>query len=135
MSASVRAAGGVVVRTRGDSDEVLIVHRPRYDDWTLPKGKAAPGESDEDCALREVAEETGLQCRLGRELQSQAYVDGRGRPKSVRYWLMAPLAGAFVAGAEIDDARWLSFVEAAELLTYDRDRSVLDNARREGEIS
>ena len=86
----IRAAGGVPVRQAGGDLEVLLVHRPRYDDWTFPKGKAEPGESDVECALREVEEETGLRCELGRELPSTSYVDGKGRPKRVRYWLMHP---------------------------------------------
>ena len=69
----IRAAGGVVVRHGDGESEVLLVHRPRYDDWTFPKGKAEPGESDEECALREVAEETRLDCKLVRELPSTSY--------------------------------------------------------------
>ena len=88
MTGVVRAAGGVV--TRGEPPEVLVVHRPRYDDWSFPKGKAEPGERDEDCALREVEEETGLRCELREELPSTSYTDARGRPKRVRYWLMTP---------------------------------------------
>jgi 8-oxo-dGTP diphosphatase len=120
----VQAAGGVVVR-EGD---VLLVHRPRYDDWSLPKGKLLAGESAEDAALREVEEETGLVCRLVREVGSSSYVDGRGRPKVVRYWLMEPVAGEFVADAEVDEVRWLTRSEAEELLSYDRDRAVLASA-------
>ncbi len=81
LNEPVRAAGGVVVRERGGHREVLVVHRPRYDDWTLPKGKAKAGETDEECALREVEEETGLRCRLERELGSVSYIDARGRPE------------------------------------------------------
>ena len=104
----VRAAGGVVVRRQDGQDEVLVVHRPRYDDWTLPKGKLKPGESDEEGALREVEEETGLRCRLGRELQTVSYVDHRGRDKTVRYWEMAPLDGTFSPNHEVDEVRWLT---------------------------
>src|SRR5205807_7477574 len=94
MSELVRAAGGVVVQWRDDGKlEVLLVHRPAYNDWSLPKGKAHEGESDEDCALREVKEETGVRCELGPEVDSTSYVDGKGRPKLVRYWLMWPVAG------------------------------------------
>ena len=105
--------------------ELLVVHRPKYDDWTFPKGKAEPDESDEDCALREVEEETGLRCELVTELAGTSYTDGRGRPKAVRYWAMRPLAGEFSPHAEVDDARWLPLEQAHALLTYDRDRSVL----------
>ena len=68
--------------------EVLVVHRPKYDDWTFPKGKNKPGEDDDICALREVEEETGFRCTLGPELTSTAYIDRKGRPKEVRYWIM-----------------------------------------------
>ncbi len=124
MSPEVRAAGGVVIRQRAGQGEVIVVHRPRYDDWTLPKGKVAPGESDEDCALREVEEETGLRCQLGRELETVSYVDRRGRPKTVRYWEMAPLDGVFTPSHEVDEVRWLSPEEARALLTYTRDRNL-----------
>jgi 8-oxo-dGTP pyrophosphatase MutT (NUDIX family) len=122
----IRAAGGVVVREAGDRIEVLVVHRPRYDDWTFPKGKAEPGESDEDCALREVEEETGLRCELDRELPSTTYADAHGRPKRVRYWRMRPAAGELRFAHEIDDAEWMSPEEAARRLSYDRDLRVLD---------
>jgi 8-oxo-dGTP pyrophosphatase MutT (NUDIX family) len=92
---TVRAAGGLVTRTVGDGElELLIVHRPRYDDWTLPKGKAEPGESDEACALREVEEETSLVCRLGDEVAVAWYEDVRGRPKQVLYFWMTPDDGS-----------------------------------------
>jgi 8-oxo-dGTP pyrophosphatase MutT (NUDIX family) len=121
VSDRVEAAGGVVVR----DGTVLLVHRPRYDDWTLPKGKLDAGESFENAALREVEEETGLRCTLGRELPSSRYeVDGR--PKLVRYWLMSPRDEApFVPNDETDDLRWLDPPEALALLSYDRDRDVL----------
>jgi 8-oxo-dGTP diphosphatase len=117
----IRAAGGVLSR-EGD---VLLVHRPKYDDWTLPKGKAEPGESDEECALREVEEETGFRCELGRELPTVTYKDRHGRPKRARYWLMVPLDGSFEPTAEVDAIEWLAPVEAASRLTYERDREVL----------
>jgi 8-oxo-dGTP pyrophosphatase MutT (NUDIX family)/phosphohistidine phosphatase SixA len=119
----VRAAGGVVV-ARGCEGEpdLLLVHRPRYDDWTFPKGKNEPGEPDEDCALREVAEETGIVCALGDELGITQYEDGRGRPKTVRYFAMRPLAGAFRPHNEVDEIAWLAPEAARERLTYDRDR-------------
>jgi 8-oxo-dGTP diphosphatase len=108
---------------------VLLVHRAAYDDWTFPKGKVERGESDEDCAIREVEEETGLLCALGRELVSTTYRDGRGRTKRVRYWLMDVIAGTLHFEHEVDEARWLSAPEAAELLSYERDIALLDSLR------
>jgi 8-oxo-dGTP diphosphatase len=123
---TVRAAGGVLYRPRSDGEiEVLLVHRPRYDDWSFPKGKALPGESDEDCARREVAEETGLHCRLGPELVSTSYRDGHGRRKNVRYWAMRPLEGRFEPRSEVDEARWLQPGEAERALSWKRDVAVL----------
>jgi 8-oxo-dGTP diphosphatase len=120
----VRAAGGLVVR----DGEVLLVHRPRYDDWTFPKGKAEEGETDEDCALREVLEETGLQCRLGAEAGVTEYVDSKDRPKRVRWWLMEPVQGDFVPNDEVDEVRWVEPATAAELLSYGRDLTLLEGA-------
>jgi 8-oxo-dGTP diphosphatase len=114
----VRAAGGVVLR----DGLVAVVHRPEYDDWSLPKGKLDPGESFEDAALREVEEETGLRCRLVRELPAVRY-DVRGRPKLVRYWAMELVEELpFVPNDEVDEVRWVEPAEALALLTYDRDR-------------
>jgi 8-oxo-dGTP pyrophosphatase MutT (NUDIX family) len=121
----VRAAGGLVVRRGSAGPEVLLVHRPRYDDWTFPKGKAEPGESDEACALREVEEETTLRCMLGDELPATSYVDGKGRPKRVRWWLMEPVGGEAAPASEVDEVRWTDTGEAARLLTYARDRVLL----------
>jgi 8-oxo-dGTP pyrophosphatase MutT (NUDIX family) len=121
----IRAAGGVVVRKRGGELEVLVVHRPAYDDWSFPKGKALLGETDEDCALREVQEETGLVCTLGAGLPSTMYRDNKQRRKRARYWLMWPRAGELAFTHEVDDARWLRVSAAAELLSYERDVAVL----------
>ena len=123
----IRAAGGVVVRNANGGGEVLLVHRPRYDDWTFPKGKVVPGETDEACALREVEEETGLRCELDRELAATAYRDARGRPKHVRYWLMHPIGGELAFVNEVDDGRWVRPEVARRLLTYERDLPVLDS--------
>jgi 8-oxo-dGTP diphosphatase len=124
---TVRAAGGVVVRHRDDGVvEILLVHRPAYDDWSFPKGKCEDGESEEDAAVREVEEETGLRCRLERELATTRYRDGRGRPKTARYWLMTPLGGQPAAANEVDDAVFVALDEARALLTYARDRELVD---------
>ena len=123
----VRAAGGVVRRRRADGgDDVVLVHRPAYDDWSFPKGKLEDGEREEDAALREVVEETGLRCRLERELATTRYRDARGRSKTVRYWLMEPVSGHIAADNEVDDARFVPLDEARGLLTYARDVEVLD---------
>jgi 8-oxo-dGTP diphosphatase len=124
----VRASGGVVWRAAEDGVvEVLLVHRPRYDDWTFPKGKADPGESDEACAVREVEEETGLRCTLGRELPSTRYVDARGRDKLVRYWEMAVAEEhERESDDEVDDIAWTGVEEAERRLSYGRDVDVLD---------
>jgi 8-oxo-dGTP pyrophosphatase MutT (NUDIX family) len=117
----VRAAGGLVVR---DGD-VLLVHRPKYDDWTFPKGKAEDGETDEECALREVLEETGLRCELVSEAGLTEYVDSRGRPKRVRWWVMQPVGGTFRPTEEVDEVRWAAPGDAARLLSYGRDLTLL----------
>ena len=132
----VRAAGGVVWRAGPAGLEVLVVHRPRYDDWSLPKGKVDPGETDEACALREVLEETGVRCRLGEELPGARYHDRYGRPKAVRYWTMEPEGdGPAVSQMphEVDGVRWMPAGEAAGTLTYERDRQlVAEVVRRRG---
>jgi 8-oxo-dGTP pyrophosphatase MutT (NUDIX family) len=122
----IRAAGGLVHRRGKDGGvEVVLVHRPAYDDWAFPKGKLLPGESEPEAAVREVEEETGLRCRLGREVGETSYRDARGRPKTVRYWEMTPAAGELAAANEIDDARWVTVADAPALLTYERDRELL----------
>ena len=122
----VEAAGGVVVRDGEAGTEVCVVHRPRYGDWSFPKGKLDPGESFEDAALREVEEETGLRCTLEAELPSTEYRDSKDRPKIVRYWQMeVDEDPGFEPNDEVDELRWLPMAEAAELLTYDRDRGLL----------
>jgi 8-oxo-dGTP diphosphatase len=126
VSETVRAAGGIVVREGANGGEILIVHRPAYGDWSFPKGKLEPGEREEEAAVREVEEETGLRCRLDRELATTRYRDARGRPKTVRYWLMTPVGGRLAAANEIDDARFVPLAEAAALLSYERDRELLE---------
>ncbi len=101
--------------------EVLVVHRPKYEDWTFPKGKVEANESDEDCARREVEEETGLRCELLEELPSTSYADAQGRAKQVRYWVMEPVGGELEFRHEVDAARWVTQEAARSLLTYERD--------------
>jgi 8-oxo-dGTP diphosphatase len=126
MEPEVRAAGGVV---QSEDGRIAVVHRPRYDDWSLPKGKLDPGEDYEEAALREVREETGLECELGEELSSTSYQDRKGRSKLVRYWLMYPLGGEFEPTDEIDELRWLTPSEAVAQLTYPHDAELVEEAR------
>ena len=125
---TVEAAGGVVWR-RADvaTLHVLLVHRPGYDDWTFPKGKQDADDVDvEHTALREVLEETGYRCVSGHEIARTEYADRKGRPKRVTYWEMRVVEGAFRPNDEVDQTRWLSPAAAAALLSYERDRAVLD---------
>ena len=116
----VRAAGGIIVR----DGAVLLVHRPKYDDWSFPKGKLEAGESWEDGAVREVEEETGLHCAVGELVGSTSYPVLQG-PKEVRYYRMT-CDGEARAQNEVDDVRWLPFDEARALLSHERDRALLD---------
>lgn len=122
----VRAGGGAVWRRGPAGLDVVVVHRPHYDDWTLPKGKAEPGESDEDAAKREVQEEAGVEVDLGPELPAVHYIDRKGRPKIARYWAMTVRSGAVRADNEIDRAEWTPLAEARAMLSYERDHLVLD---------
>lgn len=122
MNDVVRAAGGVVLN---DAGELAVVYRPKYEDWTLPKGKLEPGESWEQAALREVEEETGLVCELRDELGSVSYTDRHGRPKTVRYWRMEVRDGEFQPNREVSELRWLPPADAASQLSFDRDREIL----------
>jgi len=120
----VQAAGGVVTRNARDGTlEVLVVHRPRYDDWSLPKGKLEPGESFEEAARREIEEETGVRVELGAALPTTEYVDRHGRPKVVHYWRMTPVGEtAWQPSDEVDETRWITVAEAGTLLSYEHDR-------------
>lgn len=122
----MRAAGGIVLRA-GDSGgwEVALVHRPEHLDWTLPKGKLEAGEALADCALREVREETGYRCQLGRFVGEVEYLDRHGRVKVVSYWLMQTVDGSFQPNAEVDELRWLHLAEAVGLLSYAHDAELL----------
>jgi 8-oxo-dGTP pyrophosphatase MutT (NUDIX family) len=125
---TVQAAGGVVTRPGPFGlVEVALIHRPDQDDWTLPKGKLEPGEDAETAALREVEEETGLECELVDPLGCTCYRDRRGRKKVVCYWEMHVFAGEFRPCAEVDRMRWVTVAEALELLSYAGDRTLLQS--------
>jgi 8-oxo-dGTP diphosphatase len=126
-AAQVKASGGVVWRRADDGGiELVVIHRPRYDDWSLPKGKLDAGESWEDAALREVEEEVGLRCTLGPELPPIGYRDDKGRDKAVRYWLMEPRDDApFTPNDEVDEMRWVDVAGAAALLSYPHDAELV----------
>jgi 8-oxo-dGTP diphosphatase len=120
----VQAAGGLVVRRRGGNLDIALVHRPVHHDWSFPKGKLEPGETFELAARREVLEETGMACRLVRFIGHTEYVDRKGRPKAVAYWVMVPVGGSFRPNAEVDELRWVTLEGAAQLLSYPRDREL-----------
>jgi len=118
----VRAAGGVVLR----DGLVAVVHRPKYGDWSLPKGKLEPDETWEQAALREVEEETGLRCTLAEPLESTRYTDRKGRPKEVRYWRMEVATDTGLGpDDEVDEVRWVPLDEAEALLTHAHDRALV----------
>jgi len=120
----VLAAGAVVWRERAGDVRVAVVHRPRYDDWSLPKGKVDPGEHVLETALREIAEETGAEVVLGRPLGATSYL-ALGRPKRVHYWAARALGGDFTPHAEIDALEWLPVEAAREWVDRESDRAVL----------
>lgn len=134
----IRAAGGVVWRrdvqpTGTDGVVVAVIHRPRYDDWSLPKGKLAPGESDLEGAVREVLEETGFHVRVGRPLGETRYeksTDSGPRLKIIRWWAMQAEEGTFAPTREVDQLRWLSLADAAGVITRPSDHDVLERFAR-----
>jgi 8-oxo-dGTP pyrophosphatase MutT (NUDIX family) len=126
MTDVVRAAGGVVFRRDpAERVQVALVHRPKYDDWSFPKGKLLAGEEEPEAALREVHEETGLICRIERVVGDVTYADRTGRPKTVRYYLMTCDGGAFAPTSEVDRLVWSDVADAHEVLTYERDARLL----------
>ena len=123
IARQIEAAGGILER----DGRIAVVHRPRYDDWSLPKGKLDRGESFEQAALREVQEETGYVCTLADELEPVRYRDNRGRAKLVRYWRMVVVRGEFAANDEVDELRWVPHDRARRLLTYAHDRALVQS--------
>ncbi len=126
-SRRVVAAGAVLWRSDAESGEPLIavIHRPRYDDWSLPKGKVDPGENEPVAAVREIWEETGERSHLGRRLGEISYSIPVGT-KVVHYWAARALGGEFTANREVDEMEWLPIIEASARLTYPGDRKILD---------
>jgi 8-oxo-dGTP diphosphatase len=114
-----------VIRRRAGQLEIAAVHRPLQEDWSFPKGKLDEGETFEIAAQREVLEETGLVCRLVRFIGHTEYVDRKGRPKVVAYWIMVAESGSFMVNDEVDELRWLTLPTASALLSYERDRELL----------
>jgi 8-oxo-(d)GTP phosphatase len=125
-SKTVLAAGGVLWRPghRESAAEVAVIHRPRYDDWSLPKGKVDPGETEPVTAVREVYEETGHHVQLGRRIASVSYPIEQ-RTKKVQYWSARSLDGSFAPNNEVDDLIWLSAAAAIKKVSYPYDRKVL----------
>jgi 8-oxo-dGTP diphosphatase len=127
----ISAAGGVVLRPDDKGhQQVAVIHRPKYMDWSLPKGKLEEGEGWQEAALREVEEETGYRCEPKTELPQVSYLDRKGRRKLVRYWLMEPIEGQFEPHGEVDELRWVAPEEADELLTYPHDKALVQRALR-----
>jgi 8-oxo-dGTP diphosphatase len=127
----VAAAGGVLIARDGEgTTRVAVIHRPKYMDWSLPKGKLEEGEGWQEAALREVQEETGFRCKAVTELPHVSYLDRKSRRKLVRYWLMEPVEGRFEPHDEVDELRWATPKEADEVLTYPHDKELVRRALR-----
>lgn len=122
----VPAAGAVLYRMEGDVTLCAVVHRPRYDDWSLPKGKVDAGESLPVTAVREIAEETGFNAVLGSRIGTTGYPLKESTRKDVTYWAAAAGDGAFEPNSEVDELRWLPLDEAREQVTYALDRKILN---------
>ena len=130
----IAAAGGVLIAPSDDGPRIAVIHRPKYMDWSLPKGKLEEGEGWQEAALREVEEETGYRARPLDELERVSYRDRKSRRKLVRYWLMEPVEGQFAPHGEVDELRWVSPEEADRLLTYEHYKEIVQQAlRRHGE--
>jgi 8-oxo-dGTP diphosphatase len=121
----IPASGGVVWRLSGDNVEILLIHRDRYSDWTLPKGKLDKGESDLEAALREVQEETGMVCKPGVSIGTMRYGLSSGKIKRVHYWSMEAVDGAFTPNNEVDEIVWAPPAAAGRILSYPRDRDLV----------
>lgn len=127
---SIWAAGAVLARRRPNGKaEYLLIHRPAYDDWTLPKGKLDKGEPFLEGAIRETWEETGFKPEEPRLVGTVCYETQNGNPKVVRWWVGEASAGEFVPNSEVDEVKWTTFKKARRRLTYRNDREVLDRAR------
>jgi len=124
----IEASGGVIVDMKNGKPRYLLIHRPRYDDWSLPKGKLDRDEKHRAAALREVKEETGLVCEIVAKLSPVNYLTPSGNPKRVKYWLMSPLSGTFARNDEVDAVTWVKRSQAMSLLTHVHDQAVLVEA-------
>jgi len=124
----IEAAGGVIVDLSKNKPRYLLIHRPRYDDWSMPKGKLNKGEKHRDAALREVKEETGLVCDVLAKLSPVSYITPNGRPKRVKYWLMQARSGSFAPNDEVDAVTWVKRGQAMSLLTHVHDQALLVEA-------
>lgn len=127
MTDEVLASGGIVWRPSIDGTEILLIHRDRYGDWTLPKGKLDKGESDLEAALREVREETGMVCRPGVPMGTMRYGLSNGSIKRVHYWSMEAVDGSFSPNNEVDEIAWVTLPAAVRILTYERDRDLVES--------
>lgn len=126
-TSAIRAAGGLILQTKDGVVSTVLIHRPKYDDWSIPKGKVDPGETLQQTALREVREETFLECTLGAPLTTQHYP---AQNKTVHYWVMHVVADhGFVPNVEVDQLRWVPLDRAAGLLDYAQDKSLIDEAQ------
>lgn len=127
MATVIESAGGLLWRMRASTPEpeVLLIHRRAHDDWSFPKGRRQARETVLACAIREVAEETGMLCSVGEELPEVTYTDRKGRTRRVRYWTMRVVGGAFMPNDEVDDVVWCSTSQAAERLTSPHDQQAL----------
>lgn len=129
IKADVEAAGGVILReSKSGKLQVAVIHRPRYGDWSIPKGKLEKGETFKEAAVREVEEETGFRCKAVEELSPVTYKVGKSRLKLVRYWLMRVKRGKFEPNDEVDELRWVSPGKARDLLSYEYDCDLLEEA-------